>query len=121
MPRGSAPGERRGGRRKGSANRRTILREEAIRQADISGEGDAVDFLTRVYRNPEIPLTERIHCAAICAPFERPRLTAVMDREGRDLAQTLLPPAQYRLWARQQIREAFGMPPLTIEHQAEEE
>ena len=27
----------------------------------------------------------------------------------------------YREWARAQIREAFGMPPLTIEHKAEGE
>jgi hypothetical protein len=32
----------------------------------------------------------------------------------------VLPPEQYRAWARQQIREAFDMPPLTIEHKAEE-
>jgi hypothetical protein len=32
-----------------------------------------------------------------------------------------LAPADYRAWARAQIREAFGLPPLTtIEHQPEE-
>jgi hypothetical protein len=104
MPRGSAPGERRGGRRKGTPNRRTVLFEEAVTRAEVSGDGDAVDFLTRIYRDPEIPLSVRIDCAKVGAPFERPRLTAMTNRDGgkRDAA-------------------GAGMPPLTIEHQAEEE
>jgi hypothetical protein len=110
MPRGSAPGERRGGRRKGTPNRRTVLFEEAIKHAVVSGDGDAVDFLTRIYRNPDIPLSVRIDCAKVVAPFERPRLTAMTNRDGKDLAQTFLPPDRYRAWARQQIREAFGLP-----------
>jgi hypothetical protein len=121
MPRGSAPGERRGGRRKGIPNRRTVLFEQAIVKAAVSGDGDAVDFLTRIYEDPKIPLSVRIDCAKVVAPFQRPRLTAVTDRDGKDLAQILLPPAEYRAWARQQIREAFDMPPLTFEHRAEGE
>jgi hypothetical protein len=34
--------------------------------------------------------------------------------------QPILPSSEYRAWARQQIREAFGMPPLTIEHKADD-
>lgn len=30
-----------------------------------------------------------------------------------------VPPEEYARWARQQVREAFGMPPLTIEHKAD--
>ena len=62
----------------------------------------------------------RIDCAKVVAPFDRPRLTTLTSRDGRDLAQTILPPAEYRAWARQQIREAFGLPPLTIEHKADD-
>jgi hypothetical protein len=35
--------------------------------------------------------------------------------------QPILPSSEYRAWARQQIREAFGLPPLTIEHKVEGE
>jgi hypothetical protein len=46
----------------------------------------------------------------VVAPFERPRLTAMTNRDGKDRAQTFLPPDRYRAWARQQIREEFGLP-----------
>ena len=65
MPRGSAPGERRGGRRKGTPNRTTVLFEKAVILAEVSGEGDAVDFLTRIYRDPKIPLSVRIDCVPL--------------------------------------------------------
>jgi hypothetical protein len=57
MSRRSAPGERRGGRRKGTPNRRTVLFEQAIVKAAVSGDGDAVDFLTRIYRDPAVPIS----------------------------------------------------------------
>ena len=117
MPRGSAPGERRGGRRQGTPNRSTVLFEDALKRTDTSG--DAVDFLDRIWRDPDVPPTIRIDCARVVAPFDRPRLTA-LTKDGRDFAQTILPLAEYRAWARQQIREAFGLPPLTIEHKADD-
>jgi hypothetical protein len=50
--------------------------------------------------------------AKAAAPYLHPRLMAA---EGR------LTPDEYRLWARQQIREAFDYtPPLTIEHKADD-
>jgi hypothetical protein len=58
-----------------------------------------------------------------CAPYLHPRLTAAAVRAEVHNAPAAegqrMTPEEYRLWARQQIREAFGMPPLTIEHHAE--
>jgi hypothetical protein len=125
---GSRPGERRGGRKKGTPNRATVLRDKGIIALDLPestaivdalkhpGDGDAVDFLTRIYRDPEMPISVRIDCAKVVAPFHRPRLTQVTGRDGRDLVPSV-PAVDYREWALQQIRDAFGPLPLTIEHQ----
>ena len=75
MPRGSAPGERRGGRRRGTPNRRTIeLRTLAEGQPQ---EGTPLEFLTSVYRNEALPLGMRIDAAGKAAPYVHPRLAAV--------------------------------------------
>jgi hypothetical protein len=120
MPRGSAPGERRGGRKKGTPNRRTFVLKQAMGDHDVrrisAGLGDSVDFLRKLYQDESQPLMVRIECAKVVALFDRPRLTATTNRDGKDLPRNVLPSAEYRMWARQQIREAFGLPPLTIEH-----
>ena len=75
MPRGSAPGEHRGGRRRGTPNRRTIeLRALAEGQPR---EGSPLEFLTSVYRNEALPIDLRIDAAGKAAPYVHPRLTAV--------------------------------------------
>jgi hypothetical protein len=83
MPRGSAPGERRGGRRRGTRNRRTIeLRALAEAQPR---EGTPLEFLTSVYRNEALPIDRRIDAAGKAAPYVHPRLAAVTlggDREN---------------------------------------
>jgi hypothetical protein len=43
-------------------------------------EGDSVAFMISIYRNENLPLPIRMQAAAIAAPFERPKLTAVDAR-----------------------------------------
>src|SRR4051794_12248205 len=75
MPRGSTPGERRGGRRRGTLNRRTIeLRALAEGQPR---EGTPLEFLTSVYRNESLPIDLRLEAASKAAPYVPPRLAAV--------------------------------------------
>jgi hypothetical protein len=77
MPRGSKPGERRGGRRPGSKNRRTLQLEAAVRQtvegAKASDELPA-EFLRRVVQNEALDLNVRIAAAQACAPYFSPKL-----------------------------------------------
>jgi hypothetical protein len=80
VPRGSKPGERRGGRRPGSKNKRTLAIEAAVRQtvegAKASDELPA-EFLRRVAQNEDLNLAVRIDAAKACAGFFSPKLASV--------------------------------------------
>src|SRR5215471_17808437 len=60
--RGSRPGERRGGREKGTPNKRTAaLRAALLTEFERSG-GTPLDVMLAVMRNPALPLQLRIDC-----------------------------------------------------------
>lgn len=71
MPRGSKPGERRGGRRRGTPNRATALRNAAICAA--SSNSSPLDFLLRLMRDPNLPAELRVDMAKSAAPFVHTR------------------------------------------------
>lgn len=73
MPRGSAPGERRGGRKKGTPNKRT-----AAMQAEILATGESpLDYMLRVMRDPSADHERRDKMAAAAAPYVHPKLSAI--------------------------------------------
>ncbi len=83
--RGSAKGERRGGRQRGTPNKRT--RELARAQAEASEkitaalgatafEGDAHALLVSVYKDAAQPTELRVTAAKAALPFEKPRLAS---------------------------------------------
>ncbi len=82
MPRGAAPGERRGGREKGTPNKATAaLRALA---ADLMTAGESpLDFLTRVYRDERHPIDLRVEAAGKAAPYVHPKL-ATVTLQGED-------------------------------------
>jgi hypothetical protein len=67
MPRGSRPGERRGGRQPGTPNKKTLLKLAGIEAA--GDDASPLDFLLRLMRNPDAGLAERLDAAASAAPF----------------------------------------------------
>ena len=73
MPRGSKPGERRGGRKRGTPNRKTELRNAAMTAAAAIPELSPLDFLLCVMRDPNAPLELRIKMAQAAAPFVHPK------------------------------------------------
>lgn len=85
MPRGSAPGERRGGRKKGSRNKRTEERLAAMQAAAkqiedvISGAfaGDAHALLVAIYKDPAHSVVLRLEAAKAAIAYEKPKLAAV--------------------------------------------
>jgi hypothetical protein len=87
--RGSRPGERRGGRQRGTKNKRTLLRERAqaeaaVKIADVLGadafDGDAHALLASVYRDAALPIELRVDAAKAAIGFERPRLASIDGR-----------------------------------------
>src|SRR5919197_1464062 len=70
---------------RGEKRRRTERAKEAATQylkqnGDAVFPGDGIDLMIAVYKNETLPLPLRIQCAAIAAPFERPKLTATDAR-----------------------------------------
>ncbi len=68
--RGSAPGERRGGRQKGTPNRAT-----AAREAEVAASGmTPLAYMLAILRNEEAGTEDRKWAAQHAAPYVHPRL-----------------------------------------------
>jgi hypothetical protein len=117
-----------GGRQKGSRNRvpsatqrtREIVQEAVVAAVELNQT--PLEYMLAVFRDPTVDERRRDEMAKAAAPYVHAKLavTAVKaEVHNAPAAEGRLPPEEYRTWARQQIREAFGMPPLTIEHSAE--
>ena len=83
---GSKPGERRGGRQRGTRNKLTVAREraQAATSAQIAEalgseafDGDAHAFLVMLYKDASQPISVRIDAAKAALPYEKPRLASV--------------------------------------------
>jgi hypothetical protein len=70
MPRGSAPGERRGGRQKGTPNKLTAEVQAAIAE---TGETPR-DYMLRVMRDETVDHARRDAMARAVAPYCHPQL-----------------------------------------------
>jgi hypothetical protein len=69
MPRGSKPGERRGGRQRGTPNKKTALRNAAIAAAASNPDITPLDFLLGVMKDPNMSSELRIKAAQVAAPL----------------------------------------------------
>ena len=73
------------GRPKGTANRHTVEREQAVREAaEMIGqvipdafEGDAHAYLMAVYKNPTLDVELRVAAARAAIRYEKPALSSV--------------------------------------------
>jgi hypothetical protein len=115
-----------GGRQKGSRNRvpsatqrtREIVQEAVVAAVELNQT--PLEYMLSVFRDPTVDERRRDMMAMAAAPYVHAKLAmaavkAEVHHTGPAEGQQLTP-EEYRLWARQQIREAFGLPPLTIEH-----
>lgn len=101
MPRGGPRPN--SGRREGSKNKKTqereqqrekLLAEWQAANPDVKFfEGDAVDFMKMIYRDPRLPVSLRYDAAKNVAPYERPRLAAVLTNIDPHTGQSVTPPA----------------------------
>jgi len=83
--RGSKPGERRGGRKRGTKNKRTLARERAQAETAVkitealgvdAFEGDAPALLTAIYKDAAQPIGLRMDAAKAAMGYEKPRFAA---------------------------------------------
>lgn len=79
MPRGSEPGERRGGRGKGTPNKTT-----AVMLAEIAKGGETpLEYMLRVMRDPSTEHPRRDDMSKAAAPYVHNRLAAI-EHTGAD-------------------------------------
>ena len=84
MPRGSQPGERRGGRQKGTPNKSTVLKKAALSAACADTAATPLQFLLGVMRDPKAPTGLRVQVARAAAPLVhgKSKFALVEDRAG---------------------------------------
>jgi hypothetical protein len=69
MPRGSRPGERRGGRQKGTLNKNTLLRVAALTTAAANPKLSPLDYFLNLMRNTSLPIETRVAAAREALPY----------------------------------------------------
>ncbi len=69
MPRGSKPGERRGGRQKGTPNKKTALKNAVLCAAASDPNTSPLTFMLGLMRDPNVPWDVRVDMAAEAARF----------------------------------------------------
>ena len=75
-----AKGRKTGGRRKGTPNKAT-----AVRQAEIAGSGlTPLDFMLSVMRDEQADTATRLDAAIKAAPYCHPRLATIDHTHSRD-------------------------------------
>jgi hypothetical protein len=91
MPRGSKPGERRGGRQRGTPNKKTLLKNAVFLAAAADPNRPPLDFMLALMRDPQVPLDLRIEMATQAAPFvhARPEPTRKKRPDPLDLRDRL--------------------------------
>jgi hypothetical protein len=84
MPRGSRPGERRGGRQKGTPNKKTILRNSALSAAASNPNLSPLEYLLGVISDDALPLKTRVTAAREALPYlhSKPRESTPRQRYG---------------------------------------
>jgi hypothetical protein len=81
MPRGSRPGERRGGRKPGTPNKKTLIKNAVFLAAACDGERSPLDFMLALMRDRQVPLDLRIDMAAAAAPFVHAKPEPARNRD----------------------------------------
>jgi transcriptional regulator with XRE-family HTH domain len=85
MPRGSKPGERRGGRKTGTPNKKTLLRSAFIDAVAADPNLQPLDFFLRLMHQSTLTLDIRVRAAEAALPYmhARPRPTKKQDGDAQ--------------------------------------
>src|SRR6478672_4588399 len=83
MPRGSKPGERRGGRQRGTPNKSTALKKAAFNAAVTDPNLMPLDFFLTLMRQADLPLEFRVAAAQQALPLAHRKSKPANDTYGR--------------------------------------
>ena len=83
MPRGSKPGERRGGRQRGTPNKSTSLKKAAFNAAVTDPNLMPLDFFLTLMRQADLPLEFRVAAAQQALPLAHRKPKPANDTYGR--------------------------------------
>lgn len=82
MPRGSKPGERRGGRSKGTPNGKTAEKVAAIEASGLT----PLDYMLSILRDDNLAMPDRFEAAKAAAPYVHAKLASVESKISGELA-----------------------------------
>ena len=98
MPRGSKPGERRGGRQRATPNKRTVLRERLLAIASANPTAAAHEVLLSLVNDPALPVDTRLAIGRRIFRDDRPGSLAERSKQrprdskaAGERRETLLP------------------------------
>jgi hypothetical protein len=81
MPRGSKPGERRGGRQRATPNKRTVLSERLLAIASANPTAAAHEFLLNLVNDPALPADTRLAIGRTIFRDDRPGSVAERSKQ----------------------------------------
>jgi hypothetical protein len=81
MPRGSKPGERRGGRQPATPNKRTVLRERLLAIASANPTAATRELLLSLVNDPALPADTRLAMAGKVFQDDRPGSLAARSKQ----------------------------------------
>ena len=116
---GSKKGERRGGRQKGTPNKKTS-EQRAMITAIIGTDGDPMKVFIDILQSPEAPPDWKFKAAEIILPYTRPKLASIEQREGGQSHEERLALYQKALAEGEQpvlLEEAIEIPMITQERE----
>ena len=90
MPRGSKPGERRGGRKPGTPNKKTVLRNAFIKAVAADPNITPLNFFLIVMRQSSQPMTDRVWAAQQALPYLHVKLPPAKTAPLRSLPRLQL-------------------------------
>src|SRR5690242_11071864 len=96
MPRGAKPGERRGGRQKGTPNKKTALVKAAFAGTAANPEMSPLDFFLTVMREPSVTAEWRFRAAQAAAPYVHPKPERTQAAEPPATAKQIESPPKTR-------------------------
>ena len=79
---GSKPGERRGGRQKGTLNRKTAEQKAFLQSIIGTPEGDPFLIVMGAIKSPETPPDIKLRLCIEMMPYVRPKLASIEQRDG---------------------------------------